>query len=196
MDLKNPKTQKLLLGGLVIFLMIYFWYAKIYSKNTTVMQQKQTRYENLMSNLKNVELKAKSYESLKEEYHRLIDRYRRVERLLPEERQIPLFLMQMHSAASSYQTGIIQILPKAPAGVGFYIASSFGVEIAGSYHNFGGFLSNIANFPFLANVSNMTITAIPQEGQSQGQKAQSITAAFKLTTYYVKEEEGLKEIEF
>jgi type IV pilus assembly protein PilO len=196
MDLKDPKTQKLLLGGLVIVLVIYFWYAKIYSKNTVVIQQKQTRYENLMSNLKNVELKAKSYESLKEEYHRLIDRYRRVERLLPEERQIPLFLMQMHSAASSYQTGIIQILPKAPEGVGFYNASSFDLEIAGSYHNFGRFLSNIANFPFLANVSSMTITATPQEGQSPEQKARSITASFKLTTYYVKEEERLKEIEF
>ncbi|HEX7401061.1 MAG TPA: type 4a pilus biogenesis protein PilO [candidate division Zixibacteria bacterium] len=196
MDLKDPKTQKLLLGGLVIVLVIYFWYAKIYSKNTVVIEQKQTRYENLMSNLKNVELKAKSYESLKEEYHRLIDRYRRVERLLPEERQIPLFLMQMHSAASSYQTGIIQILPKAPEGVGFYNASSFDLEIAGSYHNFGRFLSNIANFPFLANVSNMTITATPQEGQSPEQKARSITASFKLTTYYVKEEERLKEIEF
>ncbi|MFH1336695.1 MAG: type 4a pilus biogenesis protein PilO [Candidatus Zixiibacteriota bacterium] len=196
MDLKDPKTQKLLLGGLVVVLVIYFWYAKIYSKNTVIIQQKQTRYENLMSNLKNVELKAKSYESLKEEYHRLIDRYRRVERLLPEERQIPLFLMQMHSAASSYQTGIIQILPKAPEGVGFYNASSFDLEIAGSYHNFGRFLSNIANFPFLANVSNMTITATPQEGQSPEQKARSITASFKLTTYYVKEEERLKEIEF
>jgi type IV pilus assembly protein PilO len=196
MDLKDPKTQKLLLGGLVIFLLIYFWYAKIYSKNTTVIQQKQARYESLMSNLKNVELKAKSYESLKEEYHRLVGRYRKVERLLPEEREIPLFLMQMHSAAASYQTGIIQILPKAPVGVGFYNASSFDVEITGSYHNFGGFLSDIANFPFLANVTNMSITAIPPDGQSPEQKGQSITAAFKLTTYYVKEEERLKEIEF
>jgi Tfp pilus assembly protein PilO len=196
MDLKDPKTQKLLLGGLVVFLVIYFWYSKIYSKNTTIIQQKQTQYENLMSNLKNVELKAKSYESLKEEYHRLIDRYRKVERLLPEERQIPLFLMQMHSAASSYQTGISQILPQAPVGVGFYNTSSFDVEIAGSYHNFGGFLSNIANFPFLANVSNMTIKAIPPEGQSSEKKTRSITASFKLTTYYVKEEERLKEIEF
>jgi type IV pilus assembly protein PilO len=196
MDLKDPKTQKLLLGGLVIFLVIYFWYAKIYSKNTALIQQKQTRYENLMSNLKNVELKAKSYESLKEEYHRLIDRYRKVERLLPEERQIPLFLMQMHSAASSNQTGITQILPKAPQGVGFYNASSFDLEISGSYHNFGAFLSNIANFPFLANVSNMNITAIPPDGQSPEQKGQSITASFQITTYYVKEEERLKEIEF
>ena len=196
MDLKDPKTQKLLLGGLGIFLVIYFWYTKIYTKNATQLQQKQTHYENLMTDLKNVEMKAKSFESLKEEYHRLIERYRKVERLLPEERQIPLFLMQMHSAASTNQTGITQILPKAPEAESFYNASSFDMEISGSYHNFGGFLSNIANFPFLANVSNVTITAVPPEGTSREQKANSITATLRLTTYYVREEERLKEIEF
>jgi type IV pilus assembly protein PilO len=149
-----------------------------------------------MTDLKNVEMKAKSFESLKEEYHRLIERYRKVERLLPEERQIPLFLMQMHSAASTNQTGITQILPKTPEAVSFYNASSFDMEISGSYHNFGGFLSNIANFPFLANVSNVTITAVPPEGTSREQKSKSITASLRLTTYYVREEERLKEIEF
>ncbi len=196
MDLKDPKTQKLLLGGLGIFLVIYFWYTKIYTKNAALLQQKQTRYENLMSDLKNVEMKTKSFESLKEEYHRLVERYRKVERLLPEEREIPLFLMQMHSAASTNQTAINQILPKAPEAVSFYNASSFDVEISGSFHNFGSFLSNIANFPFLANVSNVTIHAVPPEGTSREQKANSITATLRLTTYYVREEERLKEIEF
>ena len=196
MDLKDPKTQKLLLGGLGIFLVIYFWYTKIYSKNAALLQQKQTRYENLMSDLKNVEMKAKNFESLKEEYHRLVEKYRKVEQLLPEERQIPLFLMQMHSAASTNQTGITQIIPKVPEGVSFYNSSSFDMEISSSYHNFGAFLSNIANFPFLANVSNVTITTVPMEGQTREQKANSNTASLRVTTYYVREEERLKEIEF
>jgi type IV pilus assembly protein PilO len=150
-----------------------------------------------MTDLKNVEMNAKNFESLKEEYHRLIERYSKVERLLPEEREIPLFLMQMHSAASTHQTGIVQILPKAPEAVSFYNASSFDMEISGSYHNFGSFLGNIANFPFLANVSGVTITAVPLEGvTSREQKANSITASLRLTTYYVREEERLKEIEF
>lgn len=196
MDLKDSKTQKLLLGGLVIFLMIYFWYARIYSKNTTRIEQKQTQYENLMIDLKNVEMKAKSFESLKEEYEKLLTRYRKMEPMLPEERQIPLFLMQMHSAAQSNQTGVLQIIPQVIVPVNFYNTSSFNVEITGTYNNFGGFLSNIANFPFLANVSDVSITAIPQEGQSSEQKGKSISASFKLTTYYVKAEEKLKEVEF
>ena len=196
MDLKDPKTQKFLLGGLVIFLVLYFWYARIYSKNATLIEQKQVQYENLMSDLKIVEMKAKSFEGLKEEYEKLLARYRKVERLLPEEKQIPHLLMQMHSAASINQTGIIQLIPQEVLPKSFYNVSSFDVEMFGSYHNLGSFLSSVANFPFLANVSNVTISARPPEEQAPEMKENSITASMKLTTYYVKEEERLKKVEF
>jgi type IV pilus assembly protein PilO len=196
MDLRDPKVQKFLLGGLVIFLMLYFWYARIYSKNATLIEQKQVQYENLMSNLKLVEMKAKSFEGLKEEYEKLLTRYHKVERLLPEKKQIPQLLMQMHSAAFANQTGIIQIIPRDAVPMSFYKVSSFDIEISGSYHNLGSFLSGVANFPFLANVSNVTITALPQGEQISEQKGKSITASLKLTTYYVKEEERLKKVEF
>lgn len=196
MDLKDPKIQKFLLGGLVIFLALYFWYARIYSKNATLVEQKQLQYENLMTDLKIVELKTKSFEGLKEEYERLLERYQKVERLLPEEKQIPQLLMQMHSAASANQTGILQIIPRQAIPVSFYNVSSFDVEVTGSYHDLGSFFSSIANFPFLANVSNVTINALPQEGQIPEEKKRSLTASLELTTYYVKEEERLKKVEF
>lgn len=196
MDLKDPKTQKLLLGGLVIFLVVYFWYVRIYSKKVELIQQKQVQYEYLLSDLKSVEMKAKSFESLKEEYHRLLERYRRVERLLPEEKQIPLFLIQMHYAAQSNRTGIMQIIPEEPMSEGFYNTSSFDIELTGSYHRLGSFFSNVANFPFLANVSGVTIAALAEDEQKGMEKDRSITTSLKLTTYYVREEERLKEIEF
>ncbi|MCK4385176.1 MAG: hypothetical protein KAW52_02815, partial [candidate division Zixibacteria bacterium] len=96
MDLKDPKTQKILLGGLIFFLIVYFWYARIYSENSKAISQKQIEYENIVTNLKNVEMKAKSFESLKTEYEKLLERYKGAELLLPEEKQIPLFLTQMH----------------------------------------------------------------------------------------------------
>jgi type IV pilus assembly protein PilO len=196
MDLKDPKTQKFLLGGLVIFLVVYFWYARIYSKKVELIQQKQVQYEYLLSDLKSVEMKAKSFESLKEEYHRLLERYSRVERLLPEEKQIPLFLIQMHSAAQVNRTGIMEIVPEQPMPTGFYNSSSFDIELTGSYHRLGSFFSNVANFPFLANVSGVTIAALPEEKQKGKERGRSITASLKLTTYYVREEERLREIEF
>jgi type IV pilus assembly protein PilO len=196
MDLRDPKTQKFLLGRLTVFLVLYFWHARIYSKNSDLIKQKQTQYEYLLSDLKSVEMKARSFESLKVEYERLLERYQRVERLLPEEEQIPLFLIEMHSAARSNQTGVVQIIPQAPAPESFYNAKSFDIDIFGSYHDLGSFLSRVANFPFLANVSDMTIVAVPQEEQAPEHEGKSITASLKLTTYYVKKEERLKKMEF
>lgn len=196
MDLKDPKTQKILLGVLVLFLMFYFWYARIYSKNLQVISQKQTEYENILTNLKNVEMKAKSFESLKAEYEKLLERYKGVELLLPEEKQIPWFLTQMHFAAQSSQTSITQILPQAVVPIDFYNANSFKVEIAASYHNLGNFLSDIANFPFIACVSGMTITGVPQEAQIPKGEEKTITASFKLTTYYIQEGERLQKVKF
>ena len=196
MDLKNPKTQKILLGGLIFFLIVYFWYARIYSKNSKAISQKQIEYENIVTNLKNVEMKAKSFESLKIEYEKLLERYKGAELLLPEEKQIPLFLTQMHFAAQFSQTGITQIVPKETAPIDFYNASSFSIEMTASYHDFGKFLSNIANFPFIANISDMTITGVPQEVQVSSSEDKTVTASFKLTSYYIQEGERLKKVEF
>jgi len=196
MDLKDSKTQKILLGVLILFLMVYFWYARIYSKNSQAISQKQIEYENILTNLKNVEMKAKSFESLKAEYEKLLKRYKEVELLLPEEKQIPLFLTQMHFAAQSSQTSIAQVVPQGVAPIDFYNANSFNVEITGSYHHFGNFLSNVANFPFLACVSGMTITGAPQEAQAPKSEEKTITASFKLATYYIQESQKLKKVEF
>jgi type IV pilus assembly protein PilO len=196
MDLKDPKTQKILLGGLIILLVLYFWYARIYSKNSQAIGQKQIEYENILTDLKNVEMKVKSFESLKAEYEKLLKRYKEVELLLPEEKQTPLFLTQMHFAAQSSQTNITQIIPQGTAPIDFYNVNSFNIEIAGSYHDFGDFLSNIANFPFIACVSGVTITGVPQEAQVPKSEGKTITVSFRLNTYYIQEGQKLKKVEF
>jgi type IV pilus assembly protein PilO len=196
MDIRDPKVQKYLLGGLVVFLVLYFWYARVYTKNAADIKQKQVQYEYLLSDLKRVEMKSKTFASLKEEYEKLLERYKKVECLLPEEKQIPLLLTQMHSAASNNETGVLELIPQDPAAAGFYNVNSFDIGVNGSYHDLGSFFSSIANFPFLANVSDVTITALPYDEQLPELKGKSIAASLKLTTYYVKEEEKLQRVEF
>jgi Tfp pilus assembly protein PilO len=102
----------------------------------------------------------------------------------------------MHFSAQSSQTGITQIVPMGAVPIDFYNASPFNIEITGSYHDFGNFLSNVANFPFIANVSDMTLMGVPQEAQVPGSEENTITASFKLTTYWVQEGERLKRVKF
>lgn len=193
MDLKDPKSQKLILSVIVGFLVFYFWYARIYSGYSQKISQKGLEYEVLMTELKNVEMKAKSIDNLKDEYKRLLERYKRVELLLPEEKKIPLFLNQMHSAAQISQTNILEITPQPPRPISFYNAFDFSVQIQGSYHQLGDFFANVADFPFLSNLTSVSITALPSD---MGRSKRTITASFRLSTYCIKEGEKLKKLEF
>jgi Tfp pilus assembly protein PilO len=195
MDLRESKSQKLLLTVLVAFLVIYFWHARFYSNYSKKISEKQMEYEMLLTNLKKVELKAKSIESLKVEYHTLWDRYRSVEQLLPEENEVPLFLSQIHTAAQMSQARVLELIPKDPVSISFYNSLDYSVKLEGNYHDLGRFLCNVANFPFLNSVSEISLQGLPHELAKDGRNKSTITSAFKLTTYFIKEEEKLKKLE-
>jgi Tfp pilus assembly protein PilO len=102
-------------------------------------------------------------------------------------------------------TKIVRINPLPPEPRQFYNVASFEIEMKGTYHDFGTFISYIANFPFIANVSNMEIKATEvavaaadeqeEVGVGEvGRKKETITATFTLSTYFVREEERLEEL--
>lgn len=194
MDLKEPKSQKILLTVLIGFLLIYFWQARFYSNYSKKISGKQIEYEALLTELKRVELKAKSVQSLKAEYGTLLEKYQNVEELLPEENEVPLFLNQMHTAAQMSQARILELIPKGVVPVSFYNALDYTVKVQGKYNDLGKFLCNVANFPFLNNVSEVTINGLPPDVQGNGGNIPTVTSTFKLTTYYIKEEEKLKKL--
>jgi type IV pilus assembly protein PilO len=209
MDLRDSKTQKIAIGVLVFFVVLYFWYSRVYTKYDQQISQKSQEFETITTNLKNVEMKAKSLEALQAEYQQLIGRYHQIEALLPEVKQLPSMLVQLHTASSLTGTQITRIQPQPVASKEFYNVASYEIEMTGTYHDFGSFLSYVSNFPFIANITNVDIktknVAISSAGNTQnpeavqekieiGKKKETMTATFTLSTYYVKEEERLKEL--
>ncbi|MEA3296600.1 MAG: type 4a pilus biogenesis protein PilO [candidate division Zixibacteria bacterium] len=202
MDFKDAKTQKIAMGIVAFFVVIYFWHSRLYSKYDHQISQKSHEFERITTELRSVELKAKSLDALKLEYTDLIDRYHEIEALLPEVRQIPSFLVQLHTASSITGTRITSITPLPTESEKFYNIASFQLTMSGGYHDFGSFISYVANFPFIANVSDMEIIAT-EDAISKShveadtdihKKNTTISAVFNLTTYYVKEEERLEEL--
>jgi Tfp pilus assembly protein PilO len=207
MDLKDSKTQKIVLGVLAFFIVVYFWYSRLYSTYDHQIAQKAAEFETITSNLRSVELKAKSLDALQLEYSNLLDRYGQIEALLPEVKQIPSFLVQLHTASSLTGTKITRVQPLNIQSQEFYNVAAFEIDITGTYHDFATFISYVANFPFIANVSNMDINATKlavsqaatkkeDEGPHEIKKPETMSATFTLSTYYVKESERLKELTF
>jgi type IV pilus assembly protein PilO len=201
MDFKDPKIQKIALGCIVFFILIYFWYARVYSRQANQIESKKRDYQAMITNLRNVEMKSKSLDALKAEYQSLLAKYQDIEELLPEVKMVPSFLVQLNTASTLTDTKITTITPKPLQSESFYNVASFDVELSGKYHDFGRFISYIANFPFIVNVTNMRIEAITPTTAETGsgtkgeEDKSTIKAKFTLSTYYVKAEERLKELE-
>lgn len=204
MDFKDPKTQKLLLVALVFVLALYFWHSKVYEPSSEQLTAQRASYEQVMTNLKTIELKAKSLAGLRKEYDKLLDRYQSIEQLLPEEEQVPDFLMQLHSAAMIAQAKIGEVMPQMAGSESFYNTSEYGVKFVGTYHELGRFLAAVANFPFITNVSRVSLKGLPPDialQKSTDRKkgaydSRTLEANFFLSTYFVKPEEKLKGVQF
>lgn len=204
MDLKDSKTQKIALGVLAFLIVAYFWYSRLYVQYDEQISLKSQEFETITTNLRNVELKAKSLDALQAEYTDLMGRYHEIEALLPEVKQIPSLLVQLHTASSLTGTRITRIEPSPLQSQDFYNIASFQIEMTGTYHDFGDFISYVANFPFIANVSGVEMTAMKlmvnkqskeeKKGFTDLSEKETLTAKFTLSTYFVKDEERLSEL--
>jgi type IV pilus assembly protein PilO len=205
MDFRDPKTQKIVIGALAFLIVVYFWYTRAYETYDTKITLKTQEFETITTNLRNVEMKAKSLDALQAEYGELVERYHEIEALLPEVQQIPSFLVQLHTASSLTGTKITKIQPLPIVAEEFYNIASFEIEMTGTYHDFGSFVSYVANFPFIANLSRMDVVAknvaiskAPTKEvattQEVGKKEETVTATFVLSTYFVREGERLEEV--
>jgi type IV pilus assembly protein PilO len=203
MDFRDPKVQKLFIGIAAFIVVVYFWYARLFSTYNQKLSDMTQEYSTMITNLKNVEMKSKSLDALKLEYEDLLARYREIEQLLPEVKQIPSFLVQLHTASSLTGTKIIKVEPKPMEPESFYNVAGFEMEMTGTYHDFGKFIGYVANFPFIANVTELQLettsitgTGTPASGgKADRNKAKAtIKAMFTLSTYFVKADERLKEL--
>ena len=205
MDFRDPKTQKIVIGALAFLIVVYFWYSRAYETYDSRITLKGQEFETITTNLRNVEMKAKSLDALQTEYGELVERYHEIEALLPEVQQIPSFLVQLHTASSLTGTKITKIQPMPIVQEQFYNIASFEIEMTGTYHDFGSFVSYVANFPFIANISQMDIVAknitIAKASEKEepttkeiGKKEETVTATFVLSTYFVKDGERLEEV--
>jgi type IV pilus assembly protein PilO len=194
MDLKDPKTQKILLAGIGLFLVVYFWYSKVYQGYENKIIAHAQEYEQIQTELKNVEMKFRTLGALKEEYRQLTHRYRGVERLLPEAQNVPDFLSEIHSAALEASSQIVEITPQGALPEGFYNLDAYHVTLNTNYHDLGWFLADVANFPFIVNVSGLELQEVLKdntEAAAAEQQEHTVTAAFTLTAYFVQPSERL-----
>ena len=191
-DFKDPKTQKWLLGLMLVAGVGYVWHSKLYQPASEKIDTAYMHYEALQSQLKSVEMKFQSLDALKAEYNELTDRYSLVAQLLPEEDQLAPLLTKIHAAGLETSTRIEEIEPLIPVAEGFYDRVDFQLKVFSTYHDLGDFLARIANLPFIVNVGEVQMETV-SESNAQIKIPDEFTMSANLTIsiYKVKESERL-----
>jgi len=195
MDIKDPRLHKIAMGVLVVVVLVLVWHSRFYSKYADELALKQATHEKILTELNRVKLKAKSLKGLQEEYSDLLERYDKVEMLLPNEKQVAKFLMQLHGASARTQSRVLEVSPKGVRSKDFYKICDYQIRFTGTYHEFGEFLAGVANFPFITNVSQISIKGLDPSSIKLDKLNEfdmlTLEASFRLSTYYVQGNQNL-----
>jgi Tfp pilus assembly protein PilO len=194
MNLRDPKNQIFIVVLILIGAVIYLWYTKIfasYNQQIATLAQEQGV---LAEKLNSVKQKAATFDQLEQEYKRSLAEYQRMELLLPEKKEDEAFLSKIHAAAQLTNSVVMEITPMGTVNADFYETNSYSVKVKSSYHGLGKFFAQIANFPFIVNLSGLDLKTTKQgSGASLLQPdlkvdpERTVEATFKLSTYNVKQ---------
>ncbi len=182
-DIKDPKSQKIILVVIVFLIVAYFWYTKIYAEKVKQIDRLNGDYQALLAKLNQVEQKAKNLEKLKEEYNNLLVSYKPVKKLLPDTLEFSTFLNQIHAAAQTNRSVVLEITPNGSESRDYYKMNKYSIKMATTYHDFGNFLAAVANFPFIVNVSDIKLSQYEDLPKKPKVSEKTIIADIVMITY-------------
>jgi Tfp pilus assembly protein PilO len=108
-------------------------------------------YEKVKSSLARVE-------ELKWDLQQLFAKYKLIEELVPEKRDIPDFITKSYFAAKQADVEIIRLEPKESTPMTYYVQDKYSLNIESTYEGIGKFIALIANLPFTALVDDVNIS--------------------------------------
>lgn len=194
MNLRDPKTQIVAVIILLFLGLYYLWFSKVYTPFQAEIVAKEVQKGNLLTQLHKVEEKAATLTELQKEYSDLLVKYKKVELLLPERKEDEALLNQIHVAAQTTQSVIVEITPMGTIPSEFYETNNYSIEVEATYHGLGKFLAKIANFPFIVNLNDITLKSPTQKlsmiQPDNVKDEKPIIATFTVSTYNVKQGQG------
>jgi len=181
LDIKTlPSYVKVIIAvlpSIIIALLVLFLVINPKLKQIKVLEAQIDKQNNEIAAS---QAKAAKLEVLKMENARLVTRVNELKEQLPEEKEISSLLKQVSDMGTSAGLEIKSWKPAAktthPSGIVYEIPVS--VDVTGTYHNLGYFLSSITKLNRIVNINDMKLAAPKKE------KSETILqVSFKASTF-------------
>jgi type IV pilus assembly protein PilO len=181
MNLREPKTQKILIGCIALIAGGYVYFGTTflpfnYPVRKAKIQELSADYEKLSAEVEKARKVVGDLARLEAEYERLHDQWVSAQELLPEEKEMPDLLRQVTTAGSRSGIEFALFEPEAPVAHELYTDHPITVTVRGNYHQVGSFMGRLSNLERIVNVTDL---AMMQPAESKHSKKKTSTSKKK-----------------
>jgi type IV pilus assembly protein PilO len=193
-----PQEAKIGACVLTVLLIVFLgWYLVIRDKQST-LEGLEAEEGTLRTKFEGLAAKAANLEPLKAQLEQMEQMLKQMLRQLPSKTEMPDLIVDISQTARA--TGINNELfqPGAESTKDFYAEQPITLEMSGTYHQFGRFVSGVASLPRVVIMTFHDISLTPKEAR-QGEAAPppgTLGLKGTIKTYrYLDEEEMAKQAE-
>jgi type IV pilus assembly protein PilO len=185
MDLKDPKTQKLVLIGAGIAALVYFYVFADYvpfnyrARAKQIAELKST-YTLKMNELTKAQQLVNRLPELKREFALLNQRWAVAQELLPTQKEVASLLRKVTIAGQESGVKFVLFKPGEPKPASDFTENPVQISVTGGYHRAGSFLSEIAELTRLVNVSQLKVKMFDKGDLDDTVQADFIATAYTL----------------
>jgi len=187
LDLKDPKTQKLVLIGLGTAALVYLYVFadfvpfnyKARSREISTLKAEYTQKANELSKAQQL---VNRLPELKREFALLNQRWAIAQELLPTQKEVASLLRKVTLAGQEAGVKFVLFKPGEPKAQTYFTENPVQVTVTGGFHRAGTFFGEIAELSRLVNVSQLKF-----KGFDKGDADDTVTADFIATAYTLAE---------
>jgi len=187
MDLKDPKTQKLILivagtAALVYFYIFADFVPFNYKARAAEISRLKAEHTRCMNELTKAQQLVNRLPELKREFALLTQRWQVAQELLPTQKEVASLLRKVTMAGQESGVKFLLFKPAEPQQKPDFTENPVQISVTGGFHRAGAFFGEIADLSRLVNVSQLRL-----KGFDKGDLDDTVQADFIATAYTLAE---------
>jgi type IV pilus assembly protein PilO len=184
-NLRDPKTQRLILTGFLGAGSLYVFFATPWVPINYPVAAEQIKvikadFEKKSNDLARARQSVADLPRFQAEFAALHERYEMAAELLPGEKEMPGMLRRLTLAGQQCGVRFESFRPDPQVVKDHYTEIPIQITVVGGYHQVGQFLAEVANMPRIMKVSGLQILAYDKADESMTTEARFVVTAYTL----------------
>lgn len=153
-----PMAGKAVALALLALLIIGAGYYFVVSKTLADLESRRQDEQQLRQQFVVKYRQAVNLDAYREQLGQLKESFAAMRRQLPDRNEIANLLVEITQAGLGRGLEFKLFQPGEPRPSGFYAEIPINIEVSGTYHQLGEFVSDVASFPRIVTLHNLTMT--------------------------------------